>query len=495
MAKAITAAMIGQLVDEDKLSFTTQLKHLFPNFERDDAAVNITIADLLSHRTGLPSYDSLWTGSDNEVLLERSKAIPILSYVPAAMPLRTSWIYNNMQYEVLGQVLERVTGQKYAELLHERIVKPLHLNRTVYTTAPFDDNTARSYAALSNGSSVEIPDWGHGRDVLIGAAGGVRSSVSDLLVLYKSFIDAANEQMLMPATSSDLHEPANTSSPGPLKQMDVLLQGMVAMPVRSVREKSYAGGWVRAQLPNIIDHFADYEHTPVLGAASPSRLMLNHQGYIAGNVGYVSIFPETSTAVVVLGNSAGLTDAMRLIGQALVEMVFGGDLNQSLYLETARQAAHATVKKFSDMKHELLDNRTVVEPIRSLEVYAGRYCNSIGNYFIDITLENATLSVAFMRSASDTFLLQPYQSDEFFWFLDFDESARRARLPFNTIDYFVIKFGCSSNPPWWNPFSRGLQMQCLTWKHEPEVEGPGETFRRLTTGLTTPHIRSSQEDL
>ena len=84
---------------------------VLPEYHHDDAADNITIADLLSHRTSLPSYDGMWLSSDNQILVERSQAIPILDYAPSSSPAQRTadFLYSNLGYEVLGQVLEIVT--------------------------------------------------------------------------------------------------------------------------------------------------------------------------------------------------------------------------------------------------------------------------------------------------------------------------------------------------------------------------------------------------
>ncbi|PVH71484.1 beta-lactamase/transpeptidase-like protein [Cadophora sp. DSE1049] len=115
MTKGVTAAMVGMMVDEGKLDFTTQLREIFPHYQRSDAQANITIADPLSHRTGIAPYDGLWLSSDNQIVMERSQAIPTFSYAPAANPLRTKFGYNNIAYEIIGQVLEEISGSTYLD--------------------------------------------------------------------------------------------------------------------------------------------------------------------------------------------------------------------------------------------------------------------------------------------------------------------------------------------------------------------------------------------
>ncbi|KAL7893390.1 beta-lactamase/transpeptidase-like protein [Trichoderma sp. TUCIM 5745] len=467
MTKAITASLIGMVIDEGKLNFSTQLHQIIPEFQRNDAQANITIEDLLSHRTGLAPYDGLWLGSDNQILMNRSEAIPILNYTPAASALRTEFIYNNIAYEALGQVLERSTGLAYSELLHKRIIEPLNLHRTFYAEEPLDNNTAKSYTTLKDGSFYEVPPWGHGKNLLIGAAGAIRSSISDLLVLYKALINDANSQV----AQSSVSEARNV-----FKQMPQLLKGKIGIPNQSLREYSYASGWIRAQLPAIVDLFADYE-PPLLGSGSASRLMIHHQGHVAGNVGYAALFPETTSAVVVLGNSAGLTDAMRLLGQVIVETVLGNEVDEKLYLDTAIAATKNTIASMDKIYEDLLAGKIIDQPMRNIAAYIGRYYNAIDNFFIDIIEADGKLRVAYMGSTANTFDLTPYEADSFFWWLDFDESAKRARLPGYPKDYFILKFGCPSTSSWLN---RDVEMGCLTWKHEFQLAGPGEVFRKKT---------------
>ncbi|EHK16215.1 uncharacterized protein TRIVIDRAFT_196045 [Trichoderma virens Gv29-8] len=451
LTKAITALMIGMVIDEGKLDFQTRLDEILPEFQRNDAQANITIEDLLSHRTGLAPYDGLWVGSDNRVMLNRSEAIPILNYSPVISDLRTKFIYNNIAYDVLGQVLEKVTGSTYSELLHERITKPLNLNRTFYAEEPFDDNTAKSYTVLDDGSFYQIPTWGHGKDLLIGAGGAIRSSISDLLVLYKALMDAANSQVTQSSTSGTGHV---------FKQMPQLLQGKIGLPSKSLRECSYASGWIRAQLPAIVDLFAGYK-PPILGSGSASRLMIHHQGQIAGNVGYAALFPETTTAVVVLGNSAGFTDSMRLLGQILVETVFGNNVNFDEYLGIAIEASKSTIESVKAVHSTLIAGKTVDQPTRAIKAYTGRYYNTIRNFFIDVNEVNGKLQVAYMGSPHDTFDLIPYQTDSFFWWLDFNESAKRARLPGYPKEFFILKFSLPS--------------------HEFQIADEGEVFMKNTS--------------
>ena len=266
----------------------------------------------------------------------------------------------------------------------------------------------------------------------------------------------------------------------PLKLVPNLFEGKIGVGSTTLREYSYASGWIRAQLPNSVHLFADYS-PPILLKGAESRLMVHHQGYIMGNSGIVSLFPETSTAIVVLGNSAGLTDAMRLFGQILVETTFENDLDADAYIKVAREARHNFVQCVENRNKELIDRKAAQSPTHPLSAYVGKYYNSIGSYVIEIKLNGDKLQVAFLGADIDTYDLEPYQTDSFFWMLDFNESAKRARLPWFPAEYFVLKFSCPHEQSE-QAFKGDVDMKCLTWKHEETVPGEGEVFRKTDSG-------------
>ncbi len=156
LSKAFTAALIASLREDGSItSWHHPLKALLPGFCRSDVYGEITLADLLTHRTGLAPLDSLWLASDNVPFLPRSEAVPILNGAPGVRPLRTHFLYNNFAYEILGQVVEKVAGTTFAEALQRRLLHPLGMDRTYYTEEK-RNNEAKPYVALENASIVQI---------------------------------------------------------------------------------------------------------------------------------------------------------------------------------------------------------------------------------------------------------------------------------------------------------------------------------------------------
>jgi len=149
---------------------------------------------MLSHRTGMTNFDSPWLESQNAILLPQDQTIPFFATLKPCLPFRTSFIYNNWGYELTGEILERRTGRKLAELLHDSIFKPLAMSRTSTSWIPEDNNEAKTYTVLDDLSTAEITPPQLGKGTLMEAAGGVKSTMADLLNLYKAYLDAIKDQ-------------------------------------------------------------------------------------------------------------------------------------------------------------------------------------------------------------------------------------------------------------------------------------------------------------
>lgn len=141
--------------------------------------------------------------------------------------------------------------------------------------------------------------------------------------------------------------------------------------------------------------------------------MIHHSDYIAGNIGHIAMFPETTSAVVVLADSVGLANKMRLLSQILIEMPFENKCNPEEYLETARSGSARNIKFVGNTHKALLDQKTSPEPCRPISAYVGRYYNSLSNYFIDIKGSSHGLQVAYMGNEEDTSDLNPIRMTAF----------------------------------------------------------------------------------
>ena len=123
-----TAAMI--LIEEGKIRLGDRVAAYIPGFERYDKG-GITIRHLMTHTAGLrPDVDLAdpWTGYDKAIALA-------IEEVPASPP-GERFVYSDIGYFLLGDIVRRVSGQTLDEFTRDRIFKPLGMNETTFKPAP-----------------------------------------------------------------------------------------------------------------------------------------------------------------------------------------------------------------------------------------------------------------------------------------------------------------------------------------------------------------------
>ena len=125
ITKLFTAVLIMQLVDEGKLQLEDNIEKHLPSLDITNAN-KIQISHLLQHTSGL----------QNESKFSYLKPIPPLGYVEQFASKRAlskpgkSFNYNNVDYIILGLIIEEVTGISYTTNLQDRILDPLALGNT-----------------------------------------------------------------------------------------------------------------------------------------------------------------------------------------------------------------------------------------------------------------------------------------------------------------------------------------------------------------------------
>jgi CubicO group peptidase (beta-lactamase class C family) len=164
VTKQFTAMAIMILADRGELTYDDRLSTFFPEFPH--YADSITVRHLLNHVAGFPEYEELFM-SLGKVDRNGPRAAPPLpgGYEPTARDALEllahnaaprfhpgeRFEYSNSGYVVLGQIIEKVSGRRYAQFLRENIFVPLGMTETaVYDeTKPAIPNRASSYRATN----------------------------------------------------------------------------------------------------------------------------------------------------------------------------------------------------------------------------------------------------------------------------------------------------------------------------------------------------------
>jgi CubicO group peptidase (beta-lactamase class C family) len=127
ITKQFTAAAILLLAQDGKLSVNDRISQHLP--ETPAAWSNITIRHLLTHTSGLKNYTGL-DGFELRRHLTQAQFISAIAPQPMDFQPGASWKYCNTGFNLLGFIIENVSGKVYWEFMSERIFRPLGMNAT-----------------------------------------------------------------------------------------------------------------------------------------------------------------------------------------------------------------------------------------------------------------------------------------------------------------------------------------------------------------------------
>jgi len=125
VTKSFTALATMMSVDEGKLALDDSPKKFlsYLKFNDPEIGANITIRDLLSHRTGFANANWAWqTGT-----LNRTETIKVAALAKPTAKLRERFQYNNIMYSVAGEVVAKAQNTTYENFITSRILKPLDM--------------------------------------------------------------------------------------------------------------------------------------------------------------------------------------------------------------------------------------------------------------------------------------------------------------------------------------------------------------------------------
>ena len=177
LTKQFTATLILLLQQDGRLSINDPVNKYLADAPK--AWEKITIAELLGHTSGIPDFTHIkefgtWRMNPHSV----EEELAFFRDKPLEFEPGSRFDYSSSNYEVLGAIIEKASGKKYAELLRERILDPLKMTHSgLDTDALLLPKRAQGYEPGNGGlipartESMSIP-W---------AAGSMYSTTGDLL--------------------------------------------------------------------------------------------------------------------------------------------------------------------------------------------------------------------------------------------------------------------------------------------------------------------------
>lgn len=373
--KAMTTAALAMLVDEGKLRWDDRVIDYLPELRLYDPYVTreLTVRDLLTHRTGLPGTDLLWAIPENQYPM--AEMIRRLRFVHPASSFRTTFEYQNVVYAIGGLLVERISGMPWDAFVRSRIFAPLGMMETEPLVS-----------AISGKANVAVPHVEVGDSLrtvpvrstdAIAAAGSVWSSVSDMSKWMRFILDSGrvgSTRLIKPATFEEIVAP----------QIRAPLSEYPALELSHPHFFAYALGWF----------VQDYHGSTVW----------MHTGSIDGMSAIIGLLPGQRVGVYVLANldHAELRHALMYEVFDLYRGAAPRDWStemHSLY-SARRRGAMASASKHAAGTH----------PSLPLERYAGRYADS--TYGI-VTVELAGGALRARFENADLGVLAPWEYDSF----------------------------------------------------------------------------------
>ncbi len=213
--KAFTSTLIGMLIDDGKMQWDGHIREYLPGFHLHDADAdaNVTIRDLLSHRTGLSRMSLLWASGK----LTRSEILDAVVNAEPSHDFGKDFNYSNINFIAAGEASARVSGLPWEELLQKRLLDPLGMSDTTVTV-----DTARAQGSLAVGYMYDDINERFKVDPMrpidAGApAGAINSSARDMtkwlqMQLRNGVVDGA--QLISQENLQETRSPQITMAPG-----------------------------------------------------------------------------------------------------------------------------------------------------------------------------------------------------------------------------------------------------------------------------------------
>lgn len=149
ISKVFTSMAILKLVEKKKIKLDQKVNTILEGFPYED----ITVRNLLSHRSGLPNYANvLWNG--RKAMLNREKPISnqdVLNIfaehnVKQIRPADKGFYYSNTNFAFLALIIEKITKMPYPKAMKYMVFDPLEMENTfVFEYDRDKDTVARSY--------------------------------------------------------------------------------------------------------------------------------------------------------------------------------------------------------------------------------------------------------------------------------------------------------------------------------------------------------------
>lgn len=271
LSKSFAATATGLLVNQGRLRWDSRVVDYYPTlqFSEPRAALELTVADVLSHRVGLGhnAFDR-----DLEGNAEYASLVRKMAYTPMQCAPGECYAYQNIAYSLIGDVVRGASGEPFEQWVAQRVFTPLGMRDASYGLDGIQASPrwAKPHVRVARGWSSVTPKPSYYR---VAPAAGVNASISDMAQWLVA--QTGHRPDVLPATLlATLHSPL-IDTPAETR----------GSKWRSVRldAAGYGLGW------RIFDY--------------AGHRVVFHGGAVQGYRGAIAMLPDRDLGVVILWNA------------------------------------------------------------------------------------------------------------------------------------------------------------------------------------------------
>jgi CubicO group peptidase (beta-lactamase class C family) len=394
---------------------------------KEDFTRNITVEDILSHRTGFPNHDASYLGVNASQPDTPKSVTQNLRNLPLSAGLRTKFQYCNQMFTVAAYLVEVLSGMPFADFLQKRIFDPLGMQST------FVQPEVAQRSGLGSNLSVGY-QWSQERKAYF-------------TIPYQNVPEAVGAGSIVTSTTDYIKwVQAMLSQSSPLSP--TLVQDLIAPRI-------ICNG---SDTPDEMEPWTSFEMYALGWEVYFYRgvRVVRHGGSISGFSSLHFFLPEHGLGGALFGNSDSAADVAEVVMQEIIDEMLGvpaverPDWNARKW-DAIKKYEQVMAEERQDVIDELCPGFEQSPPLKDVERYVGHYWNE-GYHGMKVTIREGELFVDASDRSSNGFVLKfehvrddtlfvvelttPYESGDHEFF----------KAEFRIEDGMVVKMGLKLEP-------------------------------------------------
>jgi CubicO group peptidase (beta-lactamase class C family) len=339
--KAFTTTAMAMLVDQKKMSWDDPVCKHVRFFRLSDPLANsqVTLRDLVTHRTGVGPHDLLWY----HARWSGEEAVRRVGLLPLDRPFRTTFQYQTTMFTAAGLAVAFASKTSWADFVEKQLFDPLGMKTAGCSTASFkSEDRASGHVLDDRGRVVVLPAWYPLKDPE--PAGSIHASARDLAPWLRFHLAGGclgNRRLVSATALGETHTP----------QTVIPLEGETLILHPETKRMSYGMGWV----------IQDYK----------GHRLVSHTGVIDGFRVQITLVPRARLGVAILAN-LHQTRMNLALGYRLLDLLLGlPQRNWDAYLtREVEKDRQANKEKWA---RRLAARHRGTHPSLGLAAYTGTY--------------------------------------------------------------------------------------------------------------------------